>query len=698
MGNKSFVFHFTDVEVREREFTLLKAGKVLAVEPKAFRVLVFLLRNPQRLISKEELLNSVWGDLAVADGSLSRCIWLLRRLLEDDTREPRYIETVATVGYRWLCTVEVSEDGRIESEPALGSAGTTGSAFPAKRRSLRRWWLVCAGVFAIGLGFAVWTLRRPLPRPRITAYTQLTHDGRLKATGGTDGVRVYFTQGEPQSPQSIAQVAVSGGEVAQIPVAVPAPSMVDVSPDGSNFLLTSIRGDPNPASLWNVRIPGGTIRGLGDAEAATFSPDGNSIAYSTKAGDLYIARSDGTEVHRLAHVGFPVNFLAWSPDGRTLRFSGSEWDRLWEISSSGSGFHQMLPAWHVSENQCCGRWTPDGKFFIFQSGPPVQAQNELNELWALDERRGLFRQPVKEPIQLTSGGIDWQWPVPGKDGKRIFATGLTSHGELFRFDSKTQQLQPFLGGISAVYVSFSNDGKSVAYVSYPDATLWRANRDGSNPVELSGQPIGALLPRWSPDDKRIVFANYLSPAFESYVVSSEGGTPQRLLPEDNEQQSDPNWSPDGSKITFGGFAGDDAKSVIRILDLGSRKVTTLPGSLGLWGARWSPDGRSIAAQAHGIPNLRIFDIKTQKWSVLPDKGDVSFPTWSRDSRFLYYSRSTGRNMALFRIRVKGGKEELIADLKDQRIVFGWMGLDSNDTPLVLRDYTFEDIYALTFDQ
>jgi hypothetical protein len=37
-------------------------------------------------------------------------------------------------------------------------------------------------------------------------------------------------------------------------------------------------------------------------------------------------------------------------------------------------------------------------------------------------------------------------------------------------------------------------------------------------------------------------------------------------------------------------------------------------------------------------------------------------------------------------------------LKDQRIVFGWMGLDSNDTPLVLRDYTFEDIYALTFDQ
>ena len=65
MGNKSFVFRFSDIEVREREFSLLKAGKVLAVEPKAFRVLLLLLRNPQKLISKEELLNSVWGDTAV---------------------------------------------------------------------------------------------------------------------------------------------------------------------------------------------------------------------------------------------------------------------------------------------------------------------------------------------------------------------------------------------------------------------------------------------------------------------------------------------------------------------------------------------------------------------------------------------------------------------------------------------------------
>ena len=97
MENKSFVFRFADVEVREHEFSILKAGKVLPVEPKAFRVLLLLLRHPQKLISKEEMLNSVWGDTAVTEGSLTRCIWLLRRLLGDDSNEPRFIETVATV-------------------------------------------------------------------------------------------------------------------------------------------------------------------------------------------------------------------------------------------------------------------------------------------------------------------------------------------------------------------------------------------------------------------------------------------------------------------------------------------------------------------------------------------------------------------------------------------------------------------------
>src|ERR1700719_726191 len=111
--HKCFVFSFADVKVREREFSIVKTGEVVAVEPKAFRVLLFLLRNPHRLITKEELLDAVWNDVAVSENSLTRSIALLRRLLGDDTHEPRYIATVPTVGYRFLCDVKVAEDGVI---------------------------------------------------------------------------------------------------------------------------------------------------------------------------------------------------------------------------------------------------------------------------------------------------------------------------------------------------------------------------------------------------------------------------------------------------------------------------------------------------------------------------------------------------------------------------------------------------------
>src|SRR6201987_6538597 len=99
------VFRFDDVEVREREFLLIKGGEAASVEPKAFRVLLFLLRNPGRLVKKDEILNAVWDDCSVSDNSLTRSIATLRRLLGDDPREPRYIATVQTVGYRFLAPV-----------------------------------------------------------------------------------------------------------------------------------------------------------------------------------------------------------------------------------------------------------------------------------------------------------------------------------------------------------------------------------------------------------------------------------------------------------------------------------------------------------------------------------------------------------------------------------------------------------------
>lgn len=709
MASKAFVFRFSEFEVRERELRLTRAGEPLPLEPKAFRVLLCLLRTPGQVLSKEEMLKAVWGEIAVQDNSLTRAIALLRKVLNDDPRAPRYIETVSTVGYRFLCPVEAVEEPSAKPGIENQRAGkvpdiSIASAAPAHAPSIgrgRRWkWIVPATAIILIPAAGFWYLRRPLPSPHITAYTQITYDGAEKTLFGTDGSRLYF---DSASTGPIAQVSVTGGQISPIALVIPNFAFPeDVSQDGANFLIaTNEKGFVLDRPQWNARVPGGSLRPLPDGRNAAFSPDGNSVAYQTSEGGLWVSQSDGSGTHKLVS-GPPLSSrfsppessrpgfgrVSWSPDGSVLRFGNG--DRLWEVSASGSNLHELIPGWHLFSTQCCGSWTPDGKLFVFLDAPVAPLAQ--SEIWALSESRGLLNRPPAEPVRLTTGPIAWGPPIPGRDGNTIFSTGQTRRGELLRFDFKTRRFQPFLGGISAQMVSFSRDGQSVAYVSFPEGILWRANRDGTNPVQLTEPPIHPLLPRWSPDGAQILFMNFASLPPDVFVVAATGGNPQRLLPGE-----DPNWSADGKKVVFSMGNPFNPNGNIRILDLATHRITAVAGSEGIHSARWSPDGRLIAALPIDGTGLKIFDLASQHWSDLVQKDSVAFPSWSRDGRFIYFLRlSANGDKTIFRIRVDGGHPERIADLNSVHLGgwWSWVGLDPTDAPLVLRDVGSEDIYAL----
>jgi eukaryotic-like serine/threonine-protein kinase len=289
-------------------------------------------------------------------------------------------------------------------------------------------------------------------------------------------------------------------------------------------------------------------------------------------------------------------------------------------------------------------------------------------------------------------------PLPSKNGKKLFVVGALARGELVRYDAKSAGFVPFLSGISADSVSFSKDGQWVAYVNFPEGTLWTSKLDGSQRLQLSYPPLYAMQPCWSPDGKQIVFFDF-SPGQKAklYTVSVDGGAPHEMIPEDLQGQLDASWSPDGTRIIFGG-ASSDPNSTIRILDVKTHQISTLPGPKGLFSPRWSPDGRYVVAMPDNPHILMLFDFAAQRWEEIT-KVTADFPNWSRAGDYVYFLHE-GDQPSVMRVRIRDRKLERVADLKNFRQAgfFGyWLGMAPDDSPLLLRDTGTQEIYALDWE-
>ena len=546
---------------------------------------------------------------------------------------------------------------------------------------------ILAGAVALGYWWA-----RPASVPRLSNFVQLTHDGQPKSLLGTDGSRLYLGLGAFPF-QGGAEMPTSGGEPRTIPMPSPRDVPLVLSPDGSNLLLVDGQGVPPSGPLWSLLVTGGSPRRLGDlsGETGAWSPDGKLLAFA-KQGELFLANADGTVARKLCSIEGDISSVAWSPDNQRLRLDSSRTvgqHEFWEVSADGSNLRRLLAGWHSPPDECCGQWTPDGKYFVFQSG---------GQIWTIEKSGWFSRTP--SPIQLTSSPMSLTTPQPGRDGKKLFVVGEVHRGELMRYNAKSRQLSPFLAAISAEYVSFSQNGEWVVYVTYPEGTLWRSKPDGSERLQLTYPPMYPMLPRWSPDGKTIVFFQFEQngkPA-RVYGISPEGGTPRELMPGDPNDQVDPNWSPDGSKIVFAGNPSQ-ADSEIRVLDLASSKITAVPGSQGLFSPRWSPTGRHIAAMSADSARLLLFDVQNEKWTEVAH-GSFGWLNWSSDGQYVYLLDQAGKG-AVERVGMQDHKTEQVLDLSDFKTTGryrGWLAVTPDDSLLLLREAGTQDVFALDWEK
>jgi Tol biopolymer transport system component/DNA-binding winged helix-turn-helix (wHTH) protein len=709
------VLRFGVFEVDLQAGELRKSGLKIKLQEQPFQVLGILLERPGEIVTREELRERLWpADTFVDfDHSMNSAVKKVREALGDQPENPRFVETLHRRGYRFIAPVDGQasapqpptdvQAARFGAEPKSTESGNV------KATRFPRWPLLAASLVAIACAMtALWQFL-PLPPPRILNYTQLTNDGADKisvVTIGsiappivTDGSRLYFTEKREGDKSLIGQVSVTGGETAIIPTPFPNVGVIGISPSGSDLLAYTWLANELKVPLWVLPVLGGSPRRVGDVtQDATWAADGH-IVYA-RDHDLYIAESDGSGSRKLVSVaGLPV-WPRWSPDGNVLRFTQHDPTRgsisLWEVAADGTRLHPLLPDWSNRSAECCGNWTPDGKFFVFQS-----TRNGRTDLWAIREKESWRRKARREPVQLTAGPMSLSLPLPSKDGKKLFALGSKLRGELVRYDAKSSQFVPFLGGISASLVAFYREGNQVAYVTYPEGTLWRSKTDGSERLQLTFPPMEVTAPRWSPDGKRIAFMGQEpGRGWRIYVVPSEGGvSPEEVLPREGSQAA-PDWSPDGGSIAFSGFpeeiSGDASATAIHLLDLKTHQVSSLPGSDGLYCPRWSPDGRYISATRADGQKLLLFDLAASKWSEPIDLQE-GCPAWSRDSQYLYLQSFDVKDPAFFRLRISDRKRERLADINVARVEstwFWWTGLTPDDSPLLLRDKSSEEIYAL----
>jgi Tol biopolymer transport system component len=550
---------------------------------------------------------------------------------------------------------------------------------------------------AVIVGLMLW-LGQPSVSPRVVGSKQITNDGLQKFGFVYDGSRLYVNEGSGNR-LFVGEVSAAGGQVAKLSTDF---SLLDISEDGSELL--GRKPGPGHSELNALPLPAGQPRRVGGiiANTAIWGPGGK--LYFTRDKDLYIAEHDGANPKKIATMPGTIGFLRFSPDKQRLSLTlGSDVNgiiSIWMAKADGSDVHPLYPNWAGIPTDCCGTWTSDGKYFFMES-----QRGGAEDIFVGDERTPFWRKPAQEPARLTAGPMYFASPVPSKDGKKLFVIGVQPRGEAARYDPKSGELVPYLGGISAGEFAYSANGQWITYVSYPDFSLWRCNLDGSDKVQLTFAPMRTALPHWSPDSKTIAFTGS-SPGkpWKTFLISADGGSAEQITTPEDVTETDPTWSPEGLLAFCWNDQLHPKNMKLQLYDPKTRKVSEIPTSQPVFAPRWSPDGKQMAVISYTNDDPMLLDMETKALrTVVTGHGSIGYLAWSHDSQYLYIDTLLTPESGYYRVHIKDGKIDKLVDLKNVHMFAGqfgpgsWTGIDPQQNPLFVRDLSVQEIYALDLE-
>jgi Tol biopolymer transport system component len=241
----------------------------------------------------------------------------------------------------------------------------------------------------------------------------------------------------------------------------------------------------------------------------------------------------------------------------------------------------------------------------------------------------------------------------------------------------------------------------LTYVRYPEQSLWRSKADGSEATQLTGPSLRATLSHWSPDGSRIAFSGSRPGRPWNIFLIPAAGAPADQLTSGSVSDLDPTWAPDGSTIAYGQTRIEGGKQIasIQLLDLASRRTTTLAGTDGICCPRWSPDGRYLLASHADYDDLLLYEFATRKWTVIArGLGPIGYMEWTDDGKSILFDTLLVQEPAFYRLRLSDLRLETIVKIGDVRRYYGpfgpWAGIAPDGSPLLVRDISNEEIYSL----
>ncbi len=671
---KNRCYRFAEVEIDVQNLTVTVRSENRPLEPKSFRLLLFLVENPGRALPKEEIMAAVWGDTFVSDNSLTRAITQIRKALDDDSKSPRYIETVPTVGYRFVGELKDGQDVPAVPHVSVVSEAPTEVATVEELPGAKRWQLTAMAAMAlasVAIG-ATWWMRGP--------------SGPFGRAGSAIPKNTTFIQLTDEPGQELYPSLSPDGK-----------SVIYSGRTSGNWDIYSLRvGGKNPVNL--------TKDSIADDTQPVFSPDGEQIAFRSDrdGGGIFVMGATGENVKRITESGYNP---AWSPDGREIVFASTIADPGSRLSSQSRLFTANIttgekrPVTPQTGIAVQPQWSPHGYRIAYWA----QVQGRLN-IWTIPASGG-------EAIRITNdASVDWN-PVWSPDGTWLyFASDRGGSMNLWRVPMN-EKSGKVLGGIEpvttpstyAANLSFSRSGRQMAYMQRTQiANIWRVEfdplretavgqpepvtkgsrsagtpnvspdgewiaavesskqgnllvvrRDGSGLRHLTDDVYRNRIPVWSPDGKLLAFISNRGGRVDIWTIRPDGGNLRRLTSTLNGSITRPVWSPDGKRLMYSLMNG--TPFVIEVdKPWNSQAPQAVPAALkepdtGFEATSWSPDGRRLAGfQLRGdgkYSGIGIYSFENGDYTRVTDFGQSPF--WLRDSRRLIFSSGPSRDGAIY---------------------------------------------------